>query len=211
MASDVSPVLIAVPEMLHGLRVLLRPLDLDDAPAVWEAIEESRARLREWLPWVKGIRTLDDERVVIARMRAQWVVREALTVGIFDGTSGRYLGGSGLVRINWAIRAFEIGYWIRTSVEGRGYVTEAVQLLTALAFDRLEANRVEIQADPRNARSWQVPERLGFILEGTLRCSRPDADGRPSDRRIYALIPGDYARLPWRTQSDDPATGTSSG
>jgi RimJ/RimL family protein N-acetyltransferase len=170
---------------------------LDDADAVWEAIEESRTRLREWLPWVNRIRTLDDERRAIARMRAQWTIREALTFGIFDRTSRRYLGSSGLVRINWALRAFEIGYWIRTSAEGRGYITEAVQLLTVLAFDRLGAHRVEIHAHPRNVRSWRVPERLGFILEGTLRRSRPDVEGKPSDRRMYALIREDYSRLAW--------------
>jgi RimJ/RimL family protein N-acetyltransferase len=200
---DVSPILISIPEDLHGPRVLLRPLDPGDAEAVWEAIEESRTRLREWLPWVNRIRTLDDERIAIAQMRTQWIIREALTFGIFDRVSGRYFGGSGLVRINWAIRAFEIGYWIRTSAEGRGYITEAVQLLAVLAFDRLGANRVEIQANPRNVRSWRVPERLGFLLEGTLRCSRPDADGKPSDRRIYTLIREDYSRLPWRTHTGE--------
>ncbi len=107
------------------------------------------------------------------------------------------------MRITWAIRAFEIGYWIRTSAEGHGYVTEAVQLLTALAFEHLGANRVEIQADPYNARSWRVPERLGFPLEGTLRCFRPDVSGKPSDRRIYALIREDYRRLPWRAQTGE--------
>lgn len=193
---------IPIPEALDGVRVLLRPLDIGDAATVWEAIEESRARLREWMPWANRIRTLEDERAAIAHMRSQWATRESLTFGIFDRASRRFLGCSGLERINWAIRAFEIGYWIRTSAEGRGYVTEAVQLLTALAFDRLRASRIEIQTHPRNARSWRVPERLGFLLEGTLRHSRPDVDSEPSHRRIYALIPEDYSRLAWRTRND---------
>jgi len=178
--------------------VLLRPLTLRDAPAVWEAIEESRERLEPWLPWVSTVQTLDDERAVIVKLRNRWRLRKGLAVGIFDRTTGRYLGGSGLHRINWDLRIFEIGYFIRTSAEGRGYVAETVQLLTRCAFDRLQANRVEIYVDPRNVRSARVPERLGFVLEGTLRRVRADVDGRPADRQMFALIREDYDRLSWR-------------
>lgn len=187
-----------VPKEFWGPRVLLRPLTLRDAPAVWEAIEESRERLGAWLPWVGTVRSLDDERANIVRMRASWMRREGLPVGIFDRATGRYLGGSGLHRINWDLRIFEIGYFIRTSAEGRGYIAETVQLLTRFAFDRLQANRVEIYVDPRNVRSARVPERLGFVLEGTLRRVRPDVDGRLADRQMFALIREDYDRLSWR-------------
>lgn len=178
--------------------MLLRPLTLRDAPAVWEAVNESREHLAAWLPWVSTMRSLDDERATIVEMRARWMRREGLTVGIFDRASGRYLGGSGLHRINWDLRIFEIGYFVRTSAEGRGYIAETVQLLTRFAFDSLQANRVEIYVDPRNVRSARVPERLGFILEGTLRRFRADVNGRPADRQVFALIREDYARLPWR-------------
>lgn len=190
---------IELPEELHGPRVLLRPFRVEDAPAVWDAIEESRANLAPWLPWVDRSRSLDDERISMIRMRERWTLREDLAVGIFERTTGRFLGGSGLHRINWKVRAFEIGYWIRVSAEGRGYVTETVQLLARLAFDHLGANRVEIQTDPRNDRSRRVAERLGFVLEGTLRRYRLNPDGRPGDRLIFALTPEDYGRLPWRT------------
>jgi len=191
------PVLLEIPEELRGPRVLVRPLRADDAPATWAAIEESREHLAPWLPWVGNLRSADDERAVIAHMRARWVLREDLTVGIFDRGSGRLLGGTGLHRINWSVRAFEIGYWVRLSAQGHGYVTEAVQLMTRLAFDTLSANRVEIRVDPRNVRSRRIPERLGFVLEGTLRRCALDASGTPSDRLIFALVPGDYATLGW--------------
>ncbi|HYM68609.1 MAG TPA: GNAT family N-acetyltransferase [bacterium] len=196
------PVLLDIPEELHGPRVLVRPLRPEDAPETWAAIEESREHLAAWLPWVDQLRSPDDERAVIAHMRARWVLREDLTVGIFDRETGRLLGGTGLHRINWSVRAFEVGYWVRLSAQGRGYVTEAVQLVTRLAFETLSANRVEIRVDPRNVRSRRIPERLGFVLEGTLRRSALDASGTPSDRLVFALVREDYARLPW-TATDD--------
>jgi RimJ/RimL family protein N-acetyltransferase len=192
----ISPILIDIPEELQGPRVLVRPYRPEDAEALWEAVEESRAHLSPWLPWVHDYRSHDDARAFVVRARTRWLLREDLTVGIFDRGSGRFLGGSGLHRINWALRNFEIGYWIRGSAEGRGYVTEAVGLLTRLAFDVLEAQRVEIRMDPENGRSRKVAERLGFVLEGTLRRVAPGPDGQLRDRHIFALTPEDYRRLP---------------
>ena len=57
----------------------------------------------------------------------------------------------GLHRIDWTLRKFEIGYWRKTGCEGRGFVTEAVRALARLAFDTLDARRVEIRMDDNNA------------------------------------------------------------
>ena len=192
-----SPILIEIPEEIVGARVRLRPYRPEDAPAVWEAVEESRASLAPWLPWVRGYDSIDDARIFVARARARWVLREDLAVGIFERESSRFLGGSGLHRINWTLRTFEIGYWIRGTAEGHGYVGETVQLLTRLAFDTLGANRVEIRMHVDNVRSRRVAERLGYVLEGTLRRLLPDAEGRPTDRHIFSLIPEDYRALDW--------------
>ncbi len=191
-----SPIVIDLPEELRGPRVLLRPYRSEDAPALWEAIEESRAHLAPWMPWVADYHSVEDAAAYVQRAQERWRLREDLAVGIFDHR-GRYLGGSGLHRMNWATRTFEIGYWVRKSAEGRGYVTEAVQALTRLAFDLLRANRAEIRMDPANVRSRRVPERLGFTLEGTLRRVAVDPEGRPTDRHVFSLVPEEYRRLPW--------------
>src|SRR5260370_30512633 len=112
------------------------------------------------MPWVKEYRAPEDALATIRRLRVRWLVREDLITGIFERATGRFLGGSGLSRIDWTIRRFEIGYWLRTSAIGHGYVTETVQLLTRLAFDRLQANRVEIHMDIRYQRSPSAPLRL---------------------------------------------------
>jgi RimJ/RimL family protein N-acetyltransferase len=195
-----APRRIPVPREVRGRRVVLRPLRSSDVRAVWEAIDESRHRLERWLPWVQATRSLDDQRAAMVRLRDLWRRRKSFVVGIFDRRTGRYLGGSGLHRINWETRSFEIGYWIRTSAEGRGYVSETVRLLTRLVFDRLGASRVEIFMDPRNTRSRAVPERLGFVLEGTLRRKVVGTDGRLEDRCVFAVTRDDYERLPWRTR-----------
>ncbi len=125
---------------------------------------------------------------------ARWQTREDLMVGIWDRATGRYLGGSGLHRVDWAVPTFEIGCWLRTSAWGQGYVCEAVRVLCRFAFETLRASRVEICCDGRNERSVAVPRRLGFAEEARLRNQARDSSGDLRDTLIFALTPEDYAQ-----------------
>jgi RimJ/RimL family protein N-acetyltransferase len=194
---NVDPILLDIPNELYGKRVLVRLLRDEDAQALFEAVDESREHLAPWMLWVKDYHSVADTLLYIRRSQAHWLLRERLPVGIFETATGRLVGGSGLERISWELRLFEIGYWLRASAQGHGYVQETVQLLTRLAFEQLGAHRVQIRMDPRNVRSERVAQRAGYQLEGTLRNASTDWTGAPSDRHIYALTPDSYARLPW--------------
>jgi RimJ/RimL family protein N-acetyltransferase len=145
------------------------------------------------MPWVTQHQTVEDTRDFILRTQAKWLLREDdLTVGFFEAGSGRYLGGSGLHIRGWDVPAFEVGYWIRASAEGHGYVAETVKLLTDFAFTSLGAQRVMIRCDARNTRSAAVAERLGFVREAHLRNElRTHTDSELRDTLIFSLIPSD--------------------
>ena len=65
-------------------------------------------------------------------------------------------------------------YWKQTSYNGskrknyagRGYTTEAVNVLTAFAFENLGLHRVEINIRPENGSSIRVAEKAGYHFEG---------------------------------------------
>jgi RimJ/RimL family protein N-acetyltransferase len=194
MASPTPPTLIALPDELHGPRVLLRPYRAEDAAAAFAAVEESREHLRPWVPWAESNATVEETRDYCIRCAANWLLRSDLTLGIFGAGSGRYLGGTGLHEPDWELRSFEIGYWLRATATGQGYATEAVSLLVDLAFAHLDARRVEIRCDTRNDASRRVAERAGFVLEGTLRNAALASDGRPADWLVFSLVPDDLDR-----------------
>ncbi len=188
------PILRDLPDELVGERVLVRPLRLGDGVAVWEAVNESREQIGPWLPWVEKTLVPADCEAAVRRGAARWQTREDLMVSVWEKGTGRYLGGSGLHRIDWAVPAFEIGYWLRTSAWGQGYISETVQVLCRFAFETLGANRVEIRCDGRNERSIAVPRRLGFVEEAMLRNQCRDRSGELRDTLVFALTPDDYAR-----------------
>jgi RimJ/RimL family protein N-acetyltransferase len=176
---------------LRGQRVLVRPYRDDDAESLFEAVVESREHILAWMPWATSYETLDDARHFIARIKSAWTLRDDFTVGLWDVATGRYVGGSGLHPRDWNVPSFEIGYWVHVSDQGRGYVTEAVKLLTDYAFATYGAQRVFIRCDARNERSAAVARRLGFVQEARLRNEAIAQDGTLRDTLVFALIPDD--------------------
>jgi ribosomal-protein-serine acetyltransferase len=191
MSTTIYRTLIPLFEELRGERVIVRPYRESDAQALFEAIGESRDHLRPWMPFADAHQTIEETRDWLIHEAANWMLRENMVVGIWDVATNRYLGGSGLHIRNWEGGYFEIGYWLRASAEGRGYITETVRLLTDYAFSTLAAQRVEIRCDERNTRSAAVPRRLGFVQEGRLRNDERATDGTLRTTLIFALTPAD--------------------
>ncbi len=174
---------------LRGARVLVRPYRQEDATELYAAIEASRDHLRPFMPFADE--TEAELRDWLAHAIARWLLREEMTVGVWEIASGRFLGGSGLHVHSWEIGFFELGYWLRADAEGHGYMAEAVRLLTNYAFTSLGANRVQIRCDARNTRSAAVARRCGYQQEAHLHNDSRAADGTLRDTLIFALTPAD--------------------
>jgi ribosomal-protein-serine acetyltransferase len=191
MVNAQKPILTPFFEELPGARILLRGYHEDDASAFFDAVVESRDRLRPWDDWPDKCQTLETARAWLREDMARWLLREQFQIGIWDRESEQFLGNIMLRPHNWAIPFFEIGYWLRNSAEGKGYMAEAVQLLTDYAFDQLGAHRVMLRIDERNRRSIALAEHLHFQHEGTLRNQERAADGTLRNMVIFALTPSD--------------------
>jgi RimJ/RimL family protein N-acetyltransferase len=182
------PTLEPVPEELITERLLLRPYVPEDAAQVIEALLESKAELDPWFTWHARFETIEDAEDLCRRRRADFMKREDLTFALFEKSTGRFLGATGLHRPQWEARIFEIGYFQRTSATGNGYMSEAVIAVTRMAMEQLRANRVEIWCDAANLRSAAVAERAGFTLEGKLRNHDLNNAGEPCDELVYAVV-----------------------
>jgi ribosomal-protein-serine acetyltransferase len=182
-----NPILIPLFDALRGERVVVRPYREEDAQVLQEAVEESREHIRPWLPFSYQHQNIEESLIWINEQRAQWILRKNMNCGIFDAATDRFLGGAGLMVRNWDIPYLEIGYWLRASVEGKGYMSEAVRLLTNYALEELGAKRVEIRCDELNTRSANVARRLGYVQEALLHNNFLAPDGRVRNTLIFAI------------------------
>jgi RimJ/RimL family protein N-acetyltransferase len=84
-------------------------------------------------------------------------------------------------------RQLEIGYSLVPSERGKGYCTEAAQLMVDYLFLSKDTMRIQAQTDPRNVASHKVLEKVGFKKEGTLRKSF-FMRGEWRDAYIYSIL-----------------------
>ncbi len=91
------------------------------------------------------------------------------------------VGSTRFYNMDYANKRLHIGYtWYTQDARGTAINPEAKLLLLKLAFESLDFNRVEFNADVRNLRSCAAIEKLGATKEGIL--------------RKHMIVQGDYVR-----------------
>ena len=140
---------------------MLVPIE-GDAGELFATVDENREYLREWLPWLDDVNSVDDELAMIRRIRGDrnfnWVY-----LILSDGEI------VGVVSLNWIVwdnRCFGLGYWVAETSAGRGIVTKSCRRVIEHCFDDLKLHRSVIEVAVGNHSSRAVAERLGMRLEG---------------------------------------------
>ncbi|MEH1789083.1 MAG: GNAT family protein [Nostoc sp.] len=88
----------------------------------------------------------------------------------------------------------EIGWSLHPNYQGRGYATEAAQVLLNYGFAHHKLHRITSNCSPRNTASFRLMERLGMRREGHLKQSK-FMKGAWQDEYIYALLLDEWLRL----------------
>ncbi|MGX6601385.1 GNAT family N-acetyltransferase [Micromonosporaceae bacterium Da 78-11] len=181
---------------LDTARLQLRPFADADADDLF-SLHSNAHVLRYWdaPPW--GERGRAERFIATGRqMAADGTGARPAVVRVSDGA---FLGWCGLQRWDPDHRSASLGFCLTDAVWGHGYATEAARGLLRWAFDTLDLNRVQAEADTRNGASARVLEKLGFVREGTLRedCV---VNGDVSDSWVYGLL-----RREWRPSSEPVA------
>lgn len=177
-----------LPQMLESQRLRMRIPDAADAVALNAATCASLEQLKLWMPWAKQAPTLAETAQFCVEAQRRFAASEGFDVILEAKDSGEIVGASGYPRLDWQVPRFEIGYWCRSDCTGRGYITEATARLARYAFDELAAARVELFIDDLNLASIAVAQRLGFTLEGVLRCDARNNSDQLRDTRLYAAV-----------------------
>lgn len=102
------------------------------------------------------------------------------------------LGAINISEIIWGFfKSGYLGYYIGEGHAGRGYMTEALQLMLRVAFRRLRLHRVEANILPQNDASLALVRRAGFRREGRSPRYLKIA-GRWRDHERWALLADEW-------------------
>jgi ribosomal-protein-alanine N-acetyltransferase len=172
--------------VLETERLRLRAITPEDAEAVFAIFSDEEVTRHYDLYTFEEMEEADD---LIDFIAESYEVERQVRWAIARKEDDKLLGTCGFVWLR-EHRA-EIGYDLARAYWGQGIMQEALGALLALAFERLELNRIEALVMPGNERSMALLARLGFVHEGTLR-EYDHFKGRFQDLEMYALLKRDW-------------------
>jgi RimJ/RimL family protein N-acetyltransferase len=173
---------------LTGARVSLRAYRDGDADALMALYGDPRIT-RYWShePWTDRAQVI----AYLERMRRDRETREFYPWAIATNEDDSLIGTVALYELDHAHHRGMIGYSLSTSRQGNGYANEALCLMIDHAWNGLGLQRLEADTDPHNAPSRRLLEKLGFVLEGTMR-KRWFVHGAWHDTLWYGLLNEDF-------------------
>ncbi len=169
--------------------VRLRPIRMRDA-AQWSKTRlADRAHLERWEPttdvdWVRR-QTISSWPAVCSGLRAE--ARKGRMLPFAIELDEEFCGQLTIGNVtHGALRSAWIGYWVASSVAGRGVATGALALGLDHCFGPVRLHRVEATVRPENAASRRVLAKVGFREEGLLQ-RYLDVDGGWRDHLLVAI------------------------
>ena len=181
-------------------RLVLRRMQLDDAPAMHAVLSDPEA-MRYWS-------TLPHRDLAVTEA---WVSRTIASVAAGDGDDFAVLLDDAVIGKAGLWKGNEIGVILARHTWRRGLATEALHVVIDRAFGR-GVDRIIADIDPRNAPSRHLFEKLGFRCTGSEKATVL-LGNEWTDSLYFALTPEDWSSISQtsgtarRSTDDDPSTG----
>lgn len=173
-------------------RLMIAPLDGSAAREMHLSIQQSKAALERWLPWVPFTHDAESVLQYTEASAADWDAGRACRFAIRERTTHVFMGVVGIESWQPLHDSGDLGYWLATSACGNGYMTEAARAVLGFAFQRAKAHRVRVAAGTDNHASLAVIRRLGFHFEGVARHAE-QVQGRWIDHALFGLLVSDLS------------------
>lgn len=175
--------------ILATKRLILRPIRMSEARLYFENATRSEVNFSLGIMPPKSAAYT---RGQIREALKDWKRSGARTLAfsIYLKRKRVWVGG---MNLRWPHRGVgELGYAVHPKHWGKGYATEAVRRVTALAFEKFAAHRVQATCWVKNPGSMRVLEKSGFRREGRLRGFMRIGD-KIRDEFSFAITRADFS------------------
>ena len=168
-------------------RLHLRPVTLEDAPAMFEYASDE-AVTRYTFPTNQSLEETKNNiaQFYLANPLGRW--------GIELKSTGEFIGTIDLHKMDTVLKKAAIGYIINQKYWNQGLTTEANRAVIKLAFEEIGMNKLTALHDKDNPASGKVMDKSGmyFSHEEPYACMDQHEKGRIVTRVHYVLTKEDY-------------------
>jgi RimJ/RimL family protein N-acetyltransferase len=158
---------------LAGGKVVLRPFNDGDLPAIRAALLDPEARILTGSvhdeAQAHAPETPDEEKLLLDWYRSRNDQDDRLDLAVVDKASGECVGEAVLNEWDPGNESCNFRIFIGPNGRDRGLGTEATRLIVGYGFERLGLHRISLEVYAFNPRARRAYEKVGFRAEGVLR------------------------------------------
>ena len=169
---------------LESDRLVLRQIIPDDVKEIFAL--RSNAEVMKYVPRPLCT-TVNEAMDLVNIMQQRLETNEGINWAITLKGNNKLIGYIGHYRIQWEHFRSEIGYMLSPEQQGKGIVSEAIQLIIEYGFSVMNMHSLEAVIDPDNAASARVLEKNNFIKEAHFK-ENEFFDGKFIDAVVYSLL-----------------------
>jgi RimJ/RimL family protein N-acetyltransferase len=175
---------LSAPELISAPRLQMHRLARSDLAALLAV--NGDPQVTQYLPY-KAWSSIADAEAWFLRMENLQQDGTAIQWVIARRDTHLPIGTCLLFRYEQSSECAELGYVLGRAYWGQGWMREALQAAIDWIFTSTPLRRLQAFVDGRNAASAQLLQRIGFVLEGTMR-ERWQVGSALTDANIYGLL-----------------------
>ena len=181
----------SVKPTLAGAKVVLRPFEEADFPAIRRALQDP-----ETVRLTGSVQPAWDD-VFEKRMREWYETRnlqtDRLDLAVVDRASGAWAGEVVFNEVDERNASCNFRVLLGPGARDRGLGSEAIKLFVGYGFEHLALHRISLEVYAFNPRARRVYEKVGFTPEGVLRDAIRTDQGW-ADSTVMAILAPDWPR-----------------
>lgn len=150
-------------------RLILRSLEIEEAPLLLDYLIRNKDFLAEWEPIRnEDYFTIENIRTVLQKQTADNEEKKGLHLYLFTKDDNMLFGNINITNIIFGpFQSCFLAYKLDKDKINRGYITEGLREVINICFNNYLLHRIEANIIPRNIRSIKVVKKLGFEYEGS--------------------------------------------
>jgi len=127
-------------------------------------------------------KTREETKIYMEKMHQGVTDGEFIIWAMEHKETGKVIGTISIWNIRWEEMTAELGYGMNSSYQKRGYMQEALRMITDYVFEKMNLQVIEAYTEEKNSSSRRLLERLHFRETGM------EDDQGINSERVYHMV-----------------------
>lgn len=169
-----------------GNRIYLKEMDEDDAIKLYEYSKEPK--LNEFSGPYKASESIERAVEYIKDSKKNISEKKSYILGIYEKNTNEFVGTIGFFDLDNENKNGEIGFWVAKIYWNKGYMTEAIKIMTNYIFKELKYHRIFAHFHELNKAVSRIMGKAGYEKEGELKEALKSKEGKYYNDIIYGIV-----------------------